>query len=49
MEPTEWTSSNENVASVDQNGNVTINGNGTAKITADFDGVQVTGKLKVKQ
>lgn len=47
-EPITWSSSDESVATVDENGNITVHGEGTAVITAEFAGatasVTVNGK-----
>ena len=43
-----FTSSNANVATVDENGLVTIIGAGTAVITASIDGVQAEGQLEIE-
>lgn len=38
-EPVIWSSSDERVATVDENGNITVHAEGTAVITASFAGV----------
>lgn len=42
-----WTSSNEKVAAVSKDGLVTAVGNGTAVITANFNGKKITSNIKV--
>ena len=43
-----WTSSNESVAKVDENGNVTAVGNGEAEITVKTDDGNKTAKVRIK-
>lgn len=43
-----WSSSKPSVATIDDNGNITIVGTGKTKITAEFGNVKVKGTIKVK-
>ena len=53
QETVKWSSSNESVATVDENGNITLHAEGTAIITAEFAGVtatvEVTGTPRKRQ
>jgi hypothetical protein len=44
----QFTSSNESVATVDENGNVSITGSGTSTITATLNGVDAEGSLIIE-